>query len=158
MQRMRDVSGLNDSGLAAFCGVHKTTFSAWKKSGGMSLGCVIAFAEHHEVALDWLLLGSGPRQRHWVADDSASYAANVDASITPRPAAGDTVQHVGRLPRDERLGALVDWLIDWWASATAESRSWLIVEVGELRRKWLLDRIRAQMAQPPPADTDAGEG
>jgi transcriptional regulator with XRE-family HTH domain len=69
---------------------------------------VLAIAEVADVRLDWLMTGSGPMQVDRVYSDPAEGVV----------AFSDVTQ--------ERV---TTWIREWWASATADQRTWFRVQI-----------------------------
>lgn len=52
-----------DSGLSSALGVSPQTVSSWKSRDSIPYAICVELAEKHDISLDWLLVGEGPRFR-----------------------------------------------------------------------------------------------
>lgn len=138
IDRLRLVYGAeSDTALAAALGVAKNTVSNWRGRNSRPFPICERAALERGISLDWLLLGRGPPEAE------GAERANGPGRVEDMGEELYRVQMPGQGDQDPRLEAILSWLRTWWATAEADERTWLVVE---LRRTFpeLADWFRAR--------------
>lgn len=125
VDRLRQVYEVgSDADLARHLDVGTSTISNWRSRGTVPYPHCVEVARRTGTALDWLVLGLGPRQAQAREDPAPYLVAGVPVALPlPGPAPN------GHSEPDPRLAAVLAWWQHWWVSASEADRTWAIVQL-----------------------------
>lgn len=146
VSRLRQaLSVATDTELGPLFGRTESAAGNWVHRGSVPREICERAAEMSGQPLSWIEHGG-------VEEERASWSACSPDQEATAPTASRGEAGVSPItPADQRVAALHGWLDAWWRAADDEEKAWLIVEIGELRRRWRVERTSQQPQKEVPS-------